>query len=105
MLSVLAEPSATVVATAAFTGLRLGELRGLTWESYEPVQDEDSVLGQFQTDPVPTLVIAKASLWALSRVGPISDAPEKKAGVVCFVGRVVRSLQSGLSIGNREKWA
>jgi integrase len=42
MLNVLPEPSATAVATAAFTGLRLGELRGLTWESYEPAQDEDS---------------------------------------------------------------
>lgn len=30
MLKVLSEPSATAVATAAFTGLRLGELRGLT---------------------------------------------------------------------------
>jgi integrase len=36
MLKVLSEPSATAVATAAFTGLRLGELRGLTWESFEP---------------------------------------------------------------------
>jgi hypothetical protein len=25
------------------TGLRLGELRGLTWESYEPAQDPDSL--------------------------------------------------------------
>lgn len=32
MLKVLTEPSATAVATAAFTGLRLGELRGLEWE-------------------------------------------------------------------------
>ena len=42
MLRVLSEPSATAVATAAFTGLRLGELRGLTWGSYEPAQDEES---------------------------------------------------------------
>jgi integrase len=42
MLKVLSEPSATAVATAAFTGLRLGELRGLTWESYEPSDDEES---------------------------------------------------------------
>ncbi len=42
MLRVLSEPSATAVATAAFTGLRLGELRGLTWGSYEPAQDEAS---------------------------------------------------------------
>ena len=43
MLKVLSEPSATAVATAAFTGLRLGELRGLTWESYELAQDEESL--------------------------------------------------------------
>jgi integrase len=33
MLKVLSEPSVKAVATAAFTGLRLGELRGLMWES------------------------------------------------------------------------
>jgi integrase len=36
MLRVLPEPSATVVATAAYTGLRLGELQGLTWADYSP---------------------------------------------------------------------
>src|SRR5215467_6418233 len=40
---VLLELAATVVATTAFTGLRQGELRGLTWESYEPAQDADSL--------------------------------------------------------------
>ena len=40
---VLREPVATAVATAAFTGLRLGELRGLTWEAYEPAQAEEVV--------------------------------------------------------------
>jgi integrase len=35
MLAVLPEPAATVVATAAFTGARKGELRGLTWENYD----------------------------------------------------------------------
>jgi integrase len=43
MLRVLPEPSATAVATAAFTGLRLGELRGLTWDSYEPSRDDESL--------------------------------------------------------------
>ncbi len=43
MLRVLPEPAATAVATAAFTGLRLGELRGLTWGSYQPAQDDDSL--------------------------------------------------------------
>jgi integrase len=36
MLGVLPEPSRTVVAFAAFTGLRAGEVRGLMWEAYSP---------------------------------------------------------------------
>ena len=36
MLSVLPELPRAVVATAAFTGLRAGEIRGLTWEAYSP---------------------------------------------------------------------
>jgi len=43
MLNVLPELAATVVETAAYTGLRLGELRGARWEFYKPPQDEDSL--------------------------------------------------------------
>jgi integrase len=42
MLSVLSEPSHTIVAVAAFTGLRAGEIRGLTWDAYDP-GDENSL--------------------------------------------------------------
>src|SRR5229473_4106102 len=35
MLAVLAEPAHTVVLTAALTGLRHSELRGLTWENFD----------------------------------------------------------------------
>jgi len=41
MLTVLPEPSRTVVAFAAFTGLRAGEVRGLTWEAYSPGGETD----------------------------------------------------------------
>jgi integrase len=34
MLDILSEPAKTVVATAAFTGMRQGEIRGLQWEDY-----------------------------------------------------------------------
>ena len=34
MLMVVPEPAATVLATAAFTGARRGEIRGLLWENY-----------------------------------------------------------------------
>jgi integrase len=43
MLKVLPEPAATIIATAAFTGLRLGELRGLVWEAYAPAPDAESL--------------------------------------------------------------
>jgi integrase len=38
MLNVLPEPAATIVALAAFTGVRKGELRGLLWENYDGEQ-------------------------------------------------------------------
>ena len=34
MLSFLPEPAATVIAVAAYTGLRKGEIQGLQWENY-----------------------------------------------------------------------
>lgn len=38
MLNLLPEPVSTVVAVAAFTGVRKGELRGLLWENYDGAQ-------------------------------------------------------------------
>jgi integrase len=35
MLELLEEPAATIVACAAFTGARKGELRGFSWEDYD----------------------------------------------------------------------
>jgi integrase len=38
MLKVLPEPAATIVAAAAYTGARKGELRGFRWEDYDGKQ-------------------------------------------------------------------
>jgi integrase len=38
MLQVLPESASTIVAVAAFTGIRKGELRGLLWENYDGQQ-------------------------------------------------------------------
>ena len=35
MLNVLPEPASTIIAVAAFTGVRKGELRGFLWENYD----------------------------------------------------------------------
>jgi integrase len=43
MLNVLPEPAATVVAAAAFTGARKGEIRGFLWENYD---DEELHISQ-----------------------------------------------------------
>jgi len=43
MLKVLPEPSRTAVAVAAYSGLRLGEIKGLEWEAYKPTQDAKSL--------------------------------------------------------------
>ena len=53
MLMVLPEPTATVVATAAFLGVRKGELRGLLWENYRgsEVRVTQPVWGGFVTEP------------------------------------------------------
>jgi integrase len=53
MLSVLPEPASTVVATAAFTGMRKGELRGLLWENYNgtEIRVTQSVWESIVTEP------------------------------------------------------
>ena len=38
MLNVLPEPASTIIAVAAFTGVRKGELRGFLWENYHSEQ-------------------------------------------------------------------
>ena len=53
MLLVLPEPAATVVAAAAFLGVRRGELRGLLWENYSgsEIRVTQSVWEGFVTEP------------------------------------------------------
>ncbi|MCU1299108.1 MAG: phage integrase [Acidobacteriaceae bacterium] len=53
MLNLLPEPAVTVVATAAFTGLRKGELRGLDWKDYADAElrISRSVWSQEVSDP------------------------------------------------------
>jgi hypothetical protein len=56
--------AATAVACAAYTGLRLGELKGLEWTAYSPAKDDDS-LGELQVTPfylARTEILADGSL-------------------------------------------
>ncbi len=53
MISILPQPAATVVATAAFTGMRKGEIRGLLWEKYykDSIWVAQSVWERFVSEP------------------------------------------------------
>jgi integrase len=48
MLAVLTGTARTLVGTAAFTGLRRSEIRGLRWEDYQPAADDQ--LGEIRVE-------------------------------------------------------
>jgi integrase len=88
MLRLLAEPAATVVATAAYTGLRLGELHGLTWDAYMPPENEDE-LGA---------VHVRRSVWR-GRIG--EPKTEKSKAAVPVVPQLAEKLaEFRKSVGN-----
>jgi integrase len=53
MLVVVPEPAATALATAAFTGARRGEIRGMLWENYsgDQIRITQSVFGSHADEP------------------------------------------------------
>jgi integrase len=83
-LAVLPEPAVTIVATAAYTGVREGELRGMLWENYDghEVRITQSLWRSFAQEPktrasiAPVPVIAPlAAMLDSHRVG--SGSPTK----------------------------
>src|SRR5581483_2047762 len=68
LLTVLPEPSRTVVAVAAFTRLRAGEIRGLSWQAYvRPNENDEDSLGS---------VLVLHSIWR-GRVGEPKNSRSK----------------------------
>jgi integrase len=53
MISAVPEPASTMLAVAAFTGARRGEIRGMTWESYRDGEllIDRSIWNGISTDP------------------------------------------------------
>ena len=53
MVAALPEPAATIFATAAFTGLRRGEIRGMRWEDYRDgeIHVTQSIVEGHTTEP------------------------------------------------------
>jgi integrase len=91
MLRVLDGVSGAVVATAAYTGFRLGELQGLTWEAYMPPENEDE-LG---------VIHVRRSIWR----GIVGEPKTKKSkGAIPIIPQLAESLAAyRKSIGNPEQ--
>src|SRR5258706_14711118 len=82
MLAILPEPARTIVLTAAFTGLRKSELRGLTWASYngEQLSVDRSVWNSTVSEPK-----TKRSRSPIPIVRPLAEALEAhrlRAGIL-----------------------
>jgi integrase len=80
MVRLLPEPVATLVATAAFTGLRRGELRGLCWEDYdgEELRVSRSMWNSIADEPKTRN--SKAPVPVISRLRAMLDAHWLAAG-------------------------
>ena len=74
MISILPQPAATVVATATFTGMRKGEIRGLLWENYhdDAIWVTQSVWERFVTEPK-----TQQSISAIPVIGPLAELLQK----------------------------
>lgn len=108
MISLLSEPAATIVATAAFTGLRKSELRGLLWENF---QDDalwvtQSVWERFVNKPK-----TERSKGAVPVIAPLAERLEKhrqaqggpQTGLI-FVSRRYGDKVSPVDLNSLLKW-
>jgi integrase len=79
MLVRLPEPAATVVATAAFTGLRRGEIQGLLWESYDgqQMQVQRSIWNGIAAEP--KTAKSKAPVPVIPRLKVMLDAHRERS--------------------------
>ena len=80
MLTLLPEPAATVVATAAFTGARKGELRGFLWQNYDgtEIRVEKSVWRSHVEEPKRPK--SKASIPMVAQLKTLLDRHRAECG-------------------------
>jgi integrase len=74
ILQVLPEPARTIVAVAAFTGVRKGELRGFLWENYDGEQ-----------------VLVSQSFWRGHALEPKTQQSKARVPVIAELARLLDS--------------
>jgi integrase len=88
MMEVLPETASTVVAVAAFTGLRKGEIRGLKW------QDLDT------TDPNDPKIHIRQTVWRTIEKGTKTAASEAPVPMVPMVHDLLEAHRNGFKPGD-----
>jgi len=80
MLMLLPEPAATIVSTAAFTGARRGEIRGIMWENYHDgaIYIERSVWESHVNEP--KTKASKAPVPIISPLAAMLEAHRVRSG-------------------------
>ena len=80
MIVVVPEPAATVIAAAAFTGARRGEIRGMLWENYEGRQMRitQSVFGRHVDEP--KTAKSKAPVPVIAPLAKFLDRHRERCG-------------------------
>jgi integrase len=108
MLSVLPYPASTIVATAAFTGLRRSEIRGLLWENYREgaLWVTQSVWERFVSEPK-----TERSKGAVPVIAPLAKLLEMHRSVqsnpqngFMFVSRKYSGSQRPIDLESLLKW-
>jgi hypothetical protein len=105
MLNVLPEPAATIVAVAAFTGVRKGELLGL-WENYdgEQVLISRSFWRGHLLEPKTRLAKTSASHRATSPPPGLSSDPVGQPRERAYISQSSgKACQSGRTGGRRDR--
>jgi integrase len=96
MLELLPEPARTVVAVAAFTGLRSGEIRGLRWKDFNG-----------------TSLTVERSVWRTHVALPKTADSAAAVPVIPFLAKILdehgkrttRSLESYIFAGEKKRFA
>ncbi|HEX6505328.1 MAG TPA: tyrosine-type recombinase/integrase [Terriglobales bacterium] len=80
ILAVLPEPAASIVATAAFTGLKRGEIRGLLWENYNGHELRVTQSVWKSTVDEPKTAKSKAPVPVISQLRAMLDGHRARRG-------------------------
>jgi integrase len=95
MLAVLAEPARTIVLTAAFTGLRKGEILGLRWQDFNgrELSVKRSIWNGIPN--APKTKRSKASIPAVELLAEALEAHKLRAGILAQPGLPIFQAGNG----------